>query len=123
MRDRRSRAELRFLLAAGVTGALLETAMTSAGVYTLPRGLIGGVVWLGALWFAFAATLARGLRWVAESPAVGTALGLVGGPLSFLAGERLGAVVLGEPLALRFRVVPVAEPFSGRSFGGRRDGL
>ena len=50
-----------------------------------------------ALWSLFAITLNVSLRALRGRPAVGALLGLAGGPLAYLGGEKLGAVAFAQP--------------------------
>ncbi len=54
--------------------------------------------WLLAMWAQFATTFRFSLRPVITRPIRAALLGAAGGPLAFLAGERLGAVTLLPPL-------------------------
>lgn len=49
-------------------------------------------LWMLCMWLLFATTLNHSLRWLAERGWLASLLGAVAGPLSYLAGERLGAV-------------------------------
>jgi hypothetical protein len=50
-----------------------------------------------ALWMQLGTTLRGCLAWLGDRPIRATLFGLVGGPLAFLGGERLGAATWGEP--------------------------
>jgi hypothetical protein len=103
IRDRRERAaELRFVLAAGVLGSLADSGLLAAGITSFPGEVAGWPDWLvppwiTVLWTAFAALPRFSLGWLCGRPALAALLGAVGGPLSFLAGERLGAVGTSDP--------------------------
>ena len=45
----------------------------------------------------FATTLNVGMRWLRKSTLVAAIAGAIGGPLAFLAGERMGAVSFADP--------------------------
>jgi hypothetical protein len=55
--------------------------------------------WLLAMWAQFATTFRFSLRSVVTRPVPAVLFGAAGGPIAFLAGERLGAVTLLPPLA------------------------
>lgn len=88
----------------GVTlaiGAAVETWQMAAGTYASMAGAPPGVIppaWLLALWAQFATTLRHSLWRVIERPLIAALFGALGGPVAFLAGERLGAVTLTRPL-------------------------
>ena len=50
--------------------------------------------WMVALWPNFATTFHTSLSWLAGRYALAAGLGAVGGPLSYYAGARLGALTL-----------------------------
>lgn len=99
----RPRAPDAWLVAAALAVGLgVESWQMSAGTYRLlggepPAGL--PPLWLLALWAQFATTFRFSLQRVMARPWAAALLGAVGGPLAFLAGERLGAVVLWAPVA------------------------
>jgi hypothetical protein len=51
-------------------------------------------LWMAALWMNFASTLDYSLAWMQGKPVLAAVFGGVGGPLAFVAGEQLGAIVL-----------------------------
>jgi hypothetical protein len=94
------RLEVRFLFVLGVLGLLLDSVFSVAGVLDyrpFPWPPPVAPLWIGALWVLFGTTLGRSLSWLAERPGLAALLGLLGGPGSYLAGERLGAVSFGLP--------------------------
>jgi hypothetical protein len=93
--------ELRGIVLATVVGALIETWQLRSGTYAQLSGGAAPLLppwWLLALWAQFATTFRYSLQGVLARPAAAMLFGAVGGPLAFLAGERLGAVVLATPL-------------------------
>lgn len=96
--DRRS--ELLLIATAGLLGLMLETAQLGLGVLNFkghPADAALPPLWILALWLQFATLLRYGLSWLSGRFGLAAALGLLGGPLAFLGGERLGAATLGEP--------------------------
>jgi apolipoprotein D and lipocalin family protein len=94
--DRRT-AELKLIAAAVVVGLVVDTALLRSGELrfvssTWPEGF--APYWMLSLWAAFATTLNHSLRWVVRRPWVATLLGVIGGPLAYLAGAKLGALHL-----------------------------
>ena len=93
--------ELALLALATCTGLAVETWQLQAGTYrTLSGAAPAGLppAWLLALWAQFATTFRYSGRAVLARPATAMLFGALGGPLAFLAGERLGAVALTTPL-------------------------
>ena len=95
--------------ASAALGLVVEGALSASGLVRY-----GGAwpaswpapLWIVLLWAAFATTLAPlramlGSRWM---PAAAV-LGLAAGPLAYLAGERLGALTIGQPPMVAYSVV------------------
>ena len=89
------------VMAAAVVGVVFESALVLAGWVVYPgRSLAIGLapLWMVTLWAAFATTLDNSLAWMQQRHSVAALFGAVGGPLSYWAGERLGALRLEQPL-------------------------
>jgi hypothetical protein len=87
--------EARFVALAALAGTAIDSAQQAAGTVAFPSGHYVAwlcPVWLTALWAQFATLPSHSLAWLAGRPIVSAFLGAAGGPLAFLAGERLGAV-------------------------------
>lgn len=99
------------LIACGVIGFLCESALVASGlvVYAAPWPLMAvAPAWIVALWVAFGCTLAPIRRMLAERfvvPAI--VLGAVAAPLSYLAGERAGALAFTEPAFMGWIAVSI----------------
>ena len=103
-RARRWQAELRLILAAAALGLVVDSLLLATGWLRYPSGLwIAGPYltlapyWIVAMWALFATTLNLSLCWLRGRPLLALVLGAVGGPLSYLAGEKLGGIELIEP--------------------------
>ncbi len=93
--------EIRTLLVAVVIGLVWETALVTAGLLAYPTAPgAGGLApaWMIALWANFACTIHHSLGWIRRRPWVAAGLGAIGGPLAFVAGEKLGAVQFESPI-------------------------
>jgi hypothetical protein len=93
--------EIAAVTAAGLLGFFAESALSSTGlvVYGAGRGSVFAPAWIVALWCAFAGTLAAIEALIGRDAWIKAAgLGLVTGPLSYLAGARLDALTLPAPL-------------------------
>ncbi|MDJ0710093.1 MAG: DUF2878 domain-containing protein [Woeseiaceae bacterium] len=92
--------EVRLLAIAAALGFAWESLLVSAGLvnYAVDT-LIPGTApyWIVAMWVLFATTLNIGMRWLRKSLVVAAIFGGIGGPLSFLAGSKAGAVSFPEP--------------------------
>ena len=101
--------EMKLLLTAGILGFLFDTVLVAAGVflpmaYLLPRPL--SPPWMVSLWLNFAATLNVSLAWLRGRYILSTVFGVIGGPLAYYSGARMGATEalpsLGGMLILAF---------------------
>jgi hypothetical protein len=104
VRSRNRRGLALALAAAAGMGLVFDGSLTLTGVLTFPaHASLGWPVplWMLALWVNFALAI-DALAWLGRRPIAAMIAGAVGGPLSYLAGARLGAVTLGpsEPVAL-----------------------
>ena len=57
-------------------------------------------IWIVILWILFAITLNHSLAWLKGRTALAMLFGLMGGPLVYLAGEKLMAVTIANPNTL-----------------------
>jgi hypothetical protein len=102
-RDRSLQVKLA-ISTAGI-GLVLDSAQMAAGIFTFPRGLI--VVglpppFMTVLWLLFATTFRYGMRWLSGRYSFSALFGLLGSPISFLAGERLEAIEFPPPVLLHY---------------------
>lgn len=88
-------------LAAGALGSLADCGLAALGLLAYPTTPAAWPAWLvppfiASLWIAFATLPHVSLAWLAPRPGLAVALGALGGPLSFAAGVRTGAVGYGD---------------------------
>lgn len=98
----RPAAEVRLLAGAALTGALFDSLLAASGWLAYPSGQWHPALapyWIVAMWVGFAATLNVSLAWLKRRPVVAGLFGIVGGPLAYLAGSKLGGVELVDPTA------------------------
>lgn len=99
------RRELAFVVVAGLAGAAVDSVLKAWQVTSYPSTASAWAhpvvpPFIAGLWIAFATLPRFSLRWLSASPLLAAGLGAVGGPLSYLAGVRIGAVAVGpSPLA------------------------
>jgi hypothetical protein len=94
--------EVRLVVLATAVGVVAEMMQIAAGTYRFASGTVTDALpplWLLAMWAQFATTFRFSLRSVLTRPVPAMVFGAAGGPVAFLAGERLGAVTLFLPLA------------------------
>ena len=98
----RPELELRLIAAAALIGAVWDSLLVAAGWLAYPSGtLVSNTApyWIVALWIVFATTFNVSMAWFKSRLLAASVFGAVGGPLAYLAGERLGGVVMAEPVA------------------------
>ena len=85
------------ILVVGVFGFAVDTLQASTGLYAFSGTSMFPWLcppWMTALWMLFATTLNGSTEWLAGRYRLAAVLGALFGPLSYLAGERLGAITL-----------------------------
>jgi hypothetical protein len=107
--ERRGLARLAF--ASAMIGIAAESGLAASGLVEYraawPHPQFAPV-WLVALWIAFAVTLEQTRRVLGSSPlAKAIVLGAFFGPAAYVAGERLGALVIPEPRAFALAILGV----------------
>lgn len=93
--DRRRESAL--ILAVGAFGFGVDTLQAAAGFYEFAGTSIVPWLcppWMTALWMLFAMTLNGSMAWLAGRYRLAAVLGALCGPVSYLAGARLGAIAL-----------------------------
>ena len=85
-----------------VLGLVFDSLLVLSGWVQYPGGvLLPGVApyWILTMWALFATTLNVSMGWLRGRPLLAVLMGAVGGPLSYLAGEKLGGIELIAPVA------------------------
>lgn len=85
--------------AAAAVGFLVETFWIRSGVLDYGGAMVAPV-WIVLLWVAVGLSLNHCLSMFQSRPWLGGSLAGLGAPLSYLGGERLGAVSIADPLQL-----------------------
>lgn len=91
------RHEFQLLLLSVVLGLVFDSFLVMSGWVVYPSGmLIPGIApyWILAMWALFSTTLNLSMSWLKRSLLLASVMGAVFGPLSYLAGQRLGAIEL-----------------------------
>jgi hypothetical protein len=91
-----SRKELKLVLAATAIGLLWETWVLNLDILRYPSHselLFWPPSWLIMMWALFATTINLSMGWLKGRWVLSVFMGAVFGPLAFIGGEKLGAVV------------------------------
>ena len=94
--------EVVLIVCAAALGAAFDSALLAAGWVQYSSGLFSDYVapyWIITMWMLFAATLNVSLRWMRGRPVLASVFGLFGGPLAYIAGQKLGGIALVDELA------------------------
>jgi hypothetical protein len=100
----------RFVLGVALLGWLMDSVLHRAGIFSFPAWSIDYwicPIWMLALWANFAGTLHFCLDWLRGRYWLASALGMVGGPLAYYGGYRLGAMQLGDNTSLSLVVIGI----------------
>jgi len=93
-------AEVKLIFTAMLLGLILDGLLTSSNwlIYANQNGQsFVPPYWIIALWAIFATTINVTLKWMHSRYVIACIFGMIGGPLSFIAGKELGAVVFIQP--------------------------
>ena len=96
------RVEVKLVAVCGAVGFVLDSTQALAGrlSFTGPFFVSQAAlapVWVVMLWMQLGTTLRFSLHWLRGRYFMAAVFGAGGGPVAFLAGERLGAATWGEP--------------------------
>lgn len=96
-RSNKPRDEFLLLALAAAIGFVWESLLVYAEIVEYGSNATLAAIapyWIVAMWVLFATTLNVGMRWLRKNLLVAAIFGGLGGPMSFLAGEKAGAVSL-----------------------------
>lgn len=94
---RKAGREIVLLALVGAIGCAVETIQVALGLYAFRQGDPAPwpcPPWMVALWMLFASTLNSSLAWLARRRGLAALMGAFFGPVSYVAGARLGAIEL-----------------------------
>lgn len=93
---RRPHIELGLVAVCGVVGIFFDSLLVILGWVTYPSGQISEFLapyWIVMMWMLFGTTLNLSMRWLKGRPFIAGLFGAVGGPASYVAGQKLGGIV------------------------------
>ena len=93
----RKKADLFLVFACGSIGIFADSALATAGVFVFSPepSFLPIPIWLAAIWLAFCCTLLHSFNFFVARPLAGPIVISLLAPLSYLAGERFGAISFG----------------------------
>jgi hypothetical protein len=107
--------EFRLYFYTVLIGLLFDTLMRGFELITYEDAISPhpiAPIWILSMWLLFAITIRHSLYWLNSYKIGQVMLGLIGGPLAYIAGEKIGAVTLYETslyfLALGWGVITPA---------------
>ena len=96
------RAELTLLVLVAAIGLAFDSMLVAAGWLSYQTGQWHPSLapyWIATMWIAFATTFNVSMHWLKGRGVLAFLFGAVGGPLAYLAGAGLGAVVIADTVA------------------------
>ena len=94
-RAHRPQSELGLVLTCGVIGVFFDSLLVAFGWVTYPSGLFNDLIapyWIVTMWMLFGTTLNLSMGWLKGRPLLAAFFGAIGGPASYLAGQKLGGI-------------------------------
>ncbi len=93
------KSEALLLLAACILGIIVDSTQQALGLFTFktePGWPLWLPLWVFVIWAQFATLFHYALYWLKERYLLAGLFGMIGGPLAYWAGIRLGAASFGE---------------------------
>lgn len=93
---RRPQAELTLIIACGFIGVIFDSLLVAVGWVTYPSGQFSEFLapyWIVTMWMLFGTTLNLSMGWLKGRPLLAVIFGAIGGPASYVAGQKLGGIV------------------------------
>ena len=91
----RPRAEIGLVLACAAIGTWFDSFFVAAGWIAYPSGQWHAMLapyWIVSMWMLFATTLNVSMAWLKGRPLLAAVTGGIAGPLSYVAGQKLGGL-------------------------------
>ena len=97
----RPAVETKLVMLAVASGLVFDSFLSQSGWLQYAGGMYTGIApyWILAMWALFATTLNASMGWLKDKLLLAAILGAIFGPLSYLAGQRLGALQIVDPQA------------------------
>lgn len=97
---RKSKTEIKFVIAIGLLGVIFDSLLTVAGLFQFPQSYAQNIapLWLISLWFAFACTINHSLAFLRSSLVLQVCFAALFAPFSYYVGYQFEAVSFGISL-------------------------
>ena len=98
----RPKRELILILCCALIGAGFDSALVALGWVQYSAGIFSqsaAPYWIITMWMLFATTLNVSMRWLRGKESLAAVFGLIGGPITYLAGQKLGGIILVDQVA------------------------
>ena len=94
--------ELALVLCCAAIGAIFDSLLVAVGWVQYSSGMmfeLAAPYWIISMWMLFATTLNVSMRWMRQKAWLAAFFGLIGGPATYFAGQKLGGIVLVDQFA------------------------
>jgi len=101
--SKQPKKEMMLLFIVAILGWLLELGLLASQLVSYPEHVVFGLpvpFWMVALWINLTATVNFSLAWMKGHYILASLFASIAGPLSYFAGERIGAIDLHGALSL-----------------------
>lgn len=105
----KARKDFPLLISIGFVGLIADSFLTLIGAISFvhqPLFHAPTTAWMIALWINFGACIRHSMSWACGRYILLSLLGMVGGPLAYLAGQKLGAIYVHSILTVAAVWVP-----------------
>lgn len=96
LKNKQFKADGLLILIAIIIGIIHDSSLSYFNfiIYMYDFNINYSPIWIIGLWVSFALTINHSLTWLKENKVLQVIFGLIGGPLAYFAGEKLGAIQL-----------------------------
>ena len=103
--------EIKLIVIFGIAGTIIDTIFMFSGILSYnglySENIMIAPLWITAMWCGFSATINHSMAWLNEKWNLSFLLGLIFGPLSYLTGEKFGAIVFFVDMKIIIMVLAV----------------
>ena len=94
--------DFKLILASVIVGFAHDTSLNYFKfiLYNIDFNTYYSPFWIIGLWISFALTINHSLAWLGNKKLLQMIFGLIGGPLAYIAGEKLGAIYMINTMTL-----------------------